>query len=245
MRRRWVLGLIAANLIGLVALIFYYPNLMISPGPVTAAHSNVATDCFACHAPLRGAAAERCVACHVVADIGLRSTTGLKLASSSPKAAFHQQLTTQNCMTCHSGHEGSALALGHRQSFSHALLLPAARPQCETCHMAPATTIHRGVSANCSQCHTPEHWKPATFDHARLFLLEGVHDTACATCHVNNDTTRYTCYGCHEHQPDRIRARHVREGIPKFENCVQCHRSASGEDGEHGERGSGGRRERD
>lgn len=242
MRRRWVLSLIAANLVGLVTLVILYPDLMISPGPLVPAHADLATDCFACHTPLRGAAAERCVACHAVADIGLRTTKGLPLASLSLKSAFHQQLSTENCMACHSGHEGSVLALGSRQSFSHELLLPTARDRCETCHSAPATNIHRDVTANCGQCHGQQRWKPATFDHAKLFLLEGVHSTICATCHIDNDYNRYTCYGCHEHQPDRIRAKHLREGIRNFENCVQCHRSASGEDGE---RSSGERRERD
>ena len=158
---------------------------------------------------------------------------GRPVASPRAKVAFHQQLSKQNCMTCHRGHEGSALAFGSRASFSHDLLLPAVSAKCETCHTPPDTTIHRGMSANCGQCHSQQRWKPAKFDHAKLFLLEGDHNVACATCHVDNDTSRYTCFGCHEHQPDGIRAKHLREGISNFENCVQCHRSA------HGEHGSG------
>ena len=69
--------MIAANLVVLVALAFVYPHLMVSPGRSSPAHAELTTDCFACHAPLRGAAAERCIACHAVADIGLRTTKGV------------------------------------------------------------------------------------------------------------------------------------------------------------------------
>ena len=233
MKRRWALALIAANLLGLGALVFTYPNFMISPGPLASAHAALATDCFACHVPLHGATSEQCVSCHAISDIGLRTAKGAPVASPRAKVAFHQQLSKQNCMTCHRGHEGSALAFGSRASFSHELLLPTVSAKCETCHTPPDTTIHRGISANCGQCHSQQRWKPAKFDHAKLFLLEGDHNVACATCHVDNDTSRYTCFGCHEHQPDGIRAKHLREGISNFENCVQCHRSA------HGEHGSG------
>jgi hypothetical protein len=185
---------------------------------------------------MRGASSERCVACHAVADIGVRSTKGQKLASSSHKVGFHQTLISQDCMACHVGHEGSALALHDRKLFSHELLTPAVSAKCETCHKPPDTKTHPIGSADCGQCHSPKGWKPATFDHAKLFALEAPHDTPCVNCHVNNDTSRYTCFGCHEHQPEQMRAKHVREGIPDFENCVKCHRSASGKHGD-GKRG--------
>jgi hypothetical protein len=241
-KRRWALVLVAVNLIGLVALVFRYPHLMVSPGALVPAHAELATDCFACHAVLRGAVSERCVACHTVADIGLRTTKGVLLARATVKTAFHQELITQDCISCHNGHQGSAFALGSHQTFSHGLLRATARDRCETCHAAPATPLHRNVSGACGQCHNQEGWRPATFDHDKLFLLRGDHDTTCATCHLANDYSRYTCYGCHEHQPDRMRAKHLREGISNFENCIQCHRNGSGE---HGERGAGERREHD
>ena len=247
MKRRWVLALIAASLAGLGVPIVSWPNFMIAPGPLAPGHAELATDCFACHMPFRGVAAQTCVSCHAVATIGLLSTKGAKLTSSVPKVAFHRQLTTQNCLACHTAHEGSALALGHRQSFSHALLPPAAGAKCETCHTLPDTAIHRGAGANCAQCHGQQAWKPASFDHTGFFLLEGPHATPCATCHVDNDTTRFTCFGCHEHRPDAIRAKHIRKGIPDFENCARCHRSTREEHGERRpeKRRSGERRDDD
>lgn len=236
MKRRWVLALIAANLAVLFGVVLRYPDLMISPGPLAPAHAEIATDCFACHAPMRGAVSERCISCHAVADIGLRGTKGQTLASSGRKVAFHKALTSQDCASCHIGHEGSALALAGRKPFSHELLPPATAAKCDTCHTSPEAKTHPIANANCGLCHSPKGWKPATFDHAKLFVLEGPHSTPCATCHVNNDTSRYNCFGCHEHQPDRIRAKHVREGIANFENCAKCHRSAGGKQGS-GERG--------
>lgn len=126
---------------------------------------------------------------------------------------------------------------------SHALLPATTREKCASCHVAPKTAFHRDLTANCTKCHGTGRWKPATFDHAKFFVLDRNHNAECATCHVNNDTSKYTCYGCHEHQPDRIRSKHIREGIPNFENCVKCHRSGS-ERGEGGGEGGRGGRER-
>ena len=218
--------LIGANLLAALALAFVYPHLMVSPGPLMAGHAELATDCFACHAPFRGAVAQRCVACHDPPGIGLRTSKGVPFPAQSLKAAFHQDLLEQNCMACHSDHEGPRLTQRSRKPFSHALLREPVRQRCESCHKSPSDNLHRQISGNCKQCHASERWKPATFEHAKLFLLDREHNTACATCHTRNDYSRYTCYGCHEHRPEKVRAEHIEEGIRDFENCVECHRSA-------------------
>jgi len=239
MTRRWILLVIAANLIALTALVFLYPHFMIAPGPLVAAHANLTTNCFACHAPLRGAVAERCIACHTVADIGLRTTAGVPVARATAVTPFHQGLTSQNCMACHTDHTSPGLTPSSQPSFSHALLNAAIRENCASCHTAPATAVHAGATTNCLQCHSQTRWKPATFDHSKFFVLDGDHNAACTTCHTTNDRKQYTCYGCHEHTEAGIRAKHVREGIPNFKNCVSCHRSArdKGRDGDSHERG--------
>jgi hypothetical protein len=273
----WVI--IVANLIGLLVLAFVYPSAMVSPGALVPAHAELAGTCFACHAPFRGAAPERCLRCHAGADLGVRTTGGAPIERSTARTlrvAFHQELSDQNCSSCHSDHGRPT-----EPRFSHALLGPAARGDCASCHAAPTNDLHRDLRANCTQCHTTEHWSPATFDHAvlssatlarceschaaptdsfhrqvaaactqchlpprwkpstfnhdRFFLLDRDHHAPCATCHVNNDVTRYTCFGCHEHTPANVRAEHAEEGIRNIDNCVSCHRSADGEAGEHGE----------
>ncbi len=229
MKRPWALAVVALNLVALVGLVFAYPHLMISPGALTLGHEALATDCFACHAPLRGATAARCLTCHDPAGIGLRTTQGVALPQTGLKRSFHQQLIERDCMACHSDHQGPRLTQHSRRPFSHELLKPATRERCADCHVAPTDALHRQVEGNCQQCHSATRWKPATFEHDRLFLLDRDHAAPCETCHVRSDFSRYTCYGCHEHTPSGIRAEHAEEGIRDLEDCVRCHRSAAGE----------------
>lgn len=243
-RPPWLLIVIAANLVVLVSLAFAYPHLMVSPGPLSRGHAELAVDCFACHAPWHGAVAQRCTQCHALADIGLRSTKGVTLPQQGLKTSFHQELIEQDCVACHSDHAGPKLTQRSRKPFSHELLRVAVRDRCESCHASPKDEIHRDLSIGCGQCHRPQAWKPATFEHAKFFILDRDHDATCATCHTGNDFKRYTCYGCHEHTPAKVRAEHEEEGIKDFENCVKCHRSADKESAERASRGER-KRERD
>jgi hypothetical protein len=217
--------ILAANLIVLAVLVFVYPNLMVGPGKLIPGHKQLETDCFACHAPLSGATSERCVSCHKPAEIGRLTSTGLPIAKPLTSTPFHQKLISQNCVACHSDHAG-VKRFRVQGRFNHAMLQKATRDQCQDCHKSPADTLHKQISGNCGQCHTQEKWTPATFDHNRLFPLDRDHNTSCATCHVRNDYSRYTCYGCHEHTPENIRCEHIEEGIRNLDNCVKCHRGA-------------------
>jgi hypothetical protein len=291
---RWLWIVISANLVVLVALAFVYPHLMVSPGPLVQGHAELATDCFACHTPLQGAAADRCIVCHALPEIGLRTTKGVVVTRARPiKVSFHQELGDPNCMACHSDHAGPKLTQRSRKPFSHAMLrestrdscatchaapanemhrrlnvacskchqtqawkpagfdhaaLPAAQAsRCEACHKAPADKLHGQISGNCAQCHKLPAWKPANFDHDRFFPLGRDHNASCVTCHSAGNYSQYTCYGCHEHTPANMQARHREEAAGEnLDNCVRCHRSANGEgEGSRGgERGKGGR-ERD
>jgi hypothetical protein len=227
--------LIAANLIVLTVLVFVYPNLMVGPGKLIPGHNSLETDCFACHAAFTGADSSRCVVCHKSADIGRLTTTGQPIVKPLTSVPFHQRLITLECITCHSDHAGVKRfrPQGH---FDHQMLQAEMRNQCQTCHQPPRDPLHSQITANCNQCHNQEKWVPASFDHNKYFVLDGNHNSRCATCHTSNDYSRYTCYGCHEHTPEDIRRKHVEENIRNYTNCVECHRSA----GEHeggGERG--------
>ena len=241
MKGRWLKLVILANLLAAVALVFIYPHLMVSPGALVLGHQPLATDCFACHAPLRGASAERCVACHKVAGIGLRTTKGVVIAKPTVKSSFHQELAEQDYMACHSDHAGPKLTQRSRKPFSHDLLRATTRERCDTCHAAPKNKLHQALKNQCSQCHKTQGWKPATFAHDKLFVLDRDHDAACGTCHQADDYRRYTCYGCPEHTPAKVLAEHREEGIADIANCVRCHRSAD----EHEARGGREGRERD
>ena len=236
-------AILAINVIAITILVFVYPNLMVGPGKLIPGHQALNTDCFACHAPFAGAKSARCVTCHKPEDIGRLTTTGLPVTKPLTATPFHQKLINQDCVACHSDHAGVKRfrPQGH---FDHTLLNTATRTQCQTCHKSPTDALHQQLSGNCTQCHSQEKWKPATFDHNKFFLLDRDHTTECATCHVRNDYSRYTCYGCHEHTPAKIRREHVEEGIRSFEKCVECHRSANEHDIRGGSKEKEGKRER-
>ena len=273
-------AVIGAIVLAVIALSFAAPRRMLSPGPLIGGHAQIEADCFACHAPWRGAHWQRCTRCHQVPDIGLRTSRGEPLSQRTLKVSFHQQLIEQNCIACHRDHLADHGDAGSR-SFSHTLLRPAVRTVCEDCHAAPVNPAHRDLTVGCARCHRTERWKPADFDHTALapieqqhcdgchrppaddlhqvlkdrcqqchsqkrwkpanfdhdkrFVLDADHNAPCATCHLASDVRRYSCYGCHAHRQDRIRALHVEEGIRSFTDCVRCHRDP-GADPEGGER---------
>ncbi len=188
----------------------------------------VAPDCMKCHTDhlglqgdaklrprfshemLRPIALERCESCH-----------------AAPPSAIHVD-RRGNCGQCH------GFNVWKPAVFDHARLSDADQARCHSCHKAPLDSLHRQLIGNCGQCHALPHWKPATFDHDRSWPLDGAHNVSCVTCHVAGDYRRYTCYGCHDHSPDEMRAKHAEEGIQELAACVRCHRSASSE-GEGGD----------
>jgi hypothetical protein len=143
-------------------------------------------------------------------------------------------------MACHADHSGPQLVRRPKSSFSHGLLRANMRGQCSSCHVAPADTLHRGLgqgamTAQCSSCHQSSAWKPASFDHARFFLLTGPHALPCNGCHLTQNFKQATCTSCHAHEIGRMRALHAEEGIGNIANCVACHRTGTAEGGEGAE----------
>jgi hypothetical protein len=224
MKKQLLLVVVAINLVALLALAVYLPELMVSPGKLIDAHAELTDDCFACHTPLLGSRPQKCIACHAVAEIGLVTTGGVPIDRERKNVAFHQELLEDDCVACHADHRG-VQAFRPIGQFSHALLAAATRDRCDGCHSGPDDALHRRIEGNCAQCHTQEAWLPATFDHDDYFRFDRDHDTDCVTCHLGNDYASYTCYGCHEHSRSKIREEHLEEGIRDYEQCVDCHRS--------------------
>ena len=228
--------LLGVNLVALVVLAVALPHLMISPGKLIDAHTELTTDCFACHAPFTGSRPEKCIVCHEVAKIGLETTTGLAIADERKSVAFHQELVEEDCVACHSDHRG-VQAFRPIGQFSHELLKADTGEHCAGCHRKPGDALHQRLRGECSTCHTQEGWTPATFDHDPYFRFDRHHTTDCATCHVDDIYTSYTCYGCHEHSRSKIREEHVEEGIYDYENCAECHRSGDEDEAKRPARG--------
>ncbi len=232
LKNRTVNIVILVNLAALLLLVVFAPQLMIQPGKLSDAHAELGNDCFACHRPFLGSSPDKCMQCHKVEEIGLKTTKGQVIAKEAQKVAFHRNLLEDDCVACHSDHEG-VQAFRPVGQFSHQLVAPDMQEGCDGCHDNPGDTLHRKIKGNCVQCHTTEGWAPATFEHEKYFSFDRDHDVACETCHIDNEYTEYTCYGCHEHSRSNIRGEHVEEGIYEYENCVECHRSADEDEAEY------------
>ncbi len=178
--------------------------------------------CFRLHYPFLGSSPEKCVQCHKVEEIGLKTTKGLAIAKEKKNVGFHQQLTEEDCVACHSDHKG-VQAFRPIGRFSHKLVARDTQEQCDSCHSNPGDALHNKIKGNCSQCHTVDGWMPATFEHEKYFRFDKDHDATCDKCHIESDYSSYTCYGCHEHSRSKIREEHVEEGIRDYEKCVDCH----------------------
>ena len=109
--------------------------------------------------------------------------------------------------------------------------LQAAPQDCAACHADPP--FHAGLfGTDCVSCHTATAWRPASFNGRHTFPLDhGEGGTvSCAVCHPSGYTT-YTCYGCHEHDEAEVRSKHLEEGIPDFQNCMECHPAGNKDEG--------------
>lgn len=223
-----------------LALLIVYGGLawwqrvsMLSPGHLLEGHSDLHEACFRCHAPFRGVEAARCVACHPLEEIGLRTVAGAPLPLAE-RVPFHQSLRETGCASCHTDHAGPDSS-GTLERFEHGLLVASAVEACTDCHegQRPGDVIHTSVKAGCAPCHRTEAWRPAAFDHEPWFRFDRHHPDDCGTCHTTaGDLAAYTCYGCHAHTPREIRSEHLEEGIREFEACEQCHRSGDEEEAE-------------
>jgi hypothetical protein len=252
---RTLWGLLALSLAASAAGVAFTPDHMLSPGPLADAHAALATDCFACHAPLQGLPAERCVECHTVADVGVRTTKGVALPAGT---AFHQELLEQDCVVCHSDHAGPRLTQQERKPFSHALLKPGVRDTCDTCHTAPDDATHVSMGTRCQDCHSTNAWEPATFRHDRLAAdvlaaceachkppsdnLHAQFDGGCGDCHAQSAwlpaTFEHDRYFALDRDHDASCATcHVGGDLSRY-TCYGCHEhTAANIAGEHREEG--------
>ena len=208
----------------IVLLAILMPEVLVSPGKPIAAHEDFASDCFACHSLFIGSTVDKCVECHKIEDIGIKSTQGLLIAREKKNVSFHQKLIEEDCVACHSDHRG-VKPFRPISRFSHDLLEPSLQKDCIGCHRNPGDSLHKTQKANCDRCHSQDSWLPTHFDHSEYFRFDQDHETECTTCHINADYSSYTCYGCHEHSRSEIREEHLEEGIRDYENCSECHRS--------------------
>lgn len=105
---------------------------------------------------------------------------------------------------------------------------------CAACHAEPQ--VHLGAfGTDCAACHSTATWQGATFNHTFPLNHGESGNIACRTCHVTTDFKAYTCYGCHEHEPQRVQAKHLEEGIRDFQDCARCHPTGREKEGQRGD----------
>jgi hypothetical protein len=254
---------ILVSLACIAIIAFASGGKMFSPGPLNAqshgttmlggvsSHAATEGNCAACHAPpwSRETMASRCLNCH--------QDVKAELDGDMP---MHGRLAGgKNCRTCHTEHKGAHAALTSFVGFDHdttgfeltgkhasldckschaANTFKGVSHDCKSCHAEPE--VHRGgYGTACALCHSTSTWADAAFKHD--FPLNHGRgrrgNSSCTTCHTDPENfTTYTCYGCHEHNPDRIERRHARLHNADLQHCVRCHKR--GHDGEH-RRGQG------
>jgi hypothetical protein len=180
-----------------------------------------------------------CMACHTEHNVINGKTTGkfshelleieLKYKCSlchfnKPADNLHKVVNAE-CGICHNTN------IWKTDNFNHSVIKAEELSNCIICHNQniPVDELHSGISAECGVCHSTNKWKPADFQHDKYFAFDKHHPNDCRTCHPSGYKT-YTCYGCHEHSPSKIREEHIEEGISDFNDCISCHRSGD----EHG-----------
>lgn len=227
---RTYLALIAALGLGAMA-ISLSPYHALTPGTLRSGHEAQQGDCLSCHSFFDGAPASKCAACHRPGDIGLRTVKGAPLPKANPRAQLIHRAALE-CDRCHYEH-GGRMGASAAPRFAHDLLPADVKAGCALCHAEkkPADALHTAVIAECSRCHGTKAWKPAAYDHDKLFRFDRNHPPRCADCHRPGTTLKeYTCTGCHEHALDKMERKHREEGITQFQNCRKCHPSGDEHD---------------
>jgi hypothetical protein len=180
------------------------------------------TSCVSCHAEPTVSTHKfgtDCKKCHTPATWRLASfpTGGPGGAFDHDKTAFKLtgKHTTVACAQCHKDNTFKGTPM-----------------TCVSCHAEPK--VHKGskLGTDCARCHTTGSWSGATLgDYKHTFpVAHGRKNRgagACNVCHNKADTyATYTCYGCHEHTPEKVARQHKK--LANIENCAKCHKGGRG-----------------
>ena len=184
-------------------------------------------DCVTCHQAQYDANhpgsgfSTQCLDCHttetwVGPDFDHLATSGFPLVGP------HEPLL---CSTCHNPTDNSLL-------FAPP---PAGQNDCVACHQSDYDATHAGsgFSTSCLDCHAPNTWEGASFDHATTgFSLIGAHQPLlCAACHNPADnsllfspppTGQNDCVACHQSD---YNANHQGSGFST--QCTDCHTTST------------------
>jgi putative hemolysin len=162
-------------------------------------------------------AAVQCSQCHVMATtVSALQATGQDCFSCHAKDDPHQGSLGTDCAACHSPDGWKPSSFDHNRS-DFKLNGAHAQVTCEKCHIngvfkgtpRDCFSCHQQIDPHlgslgteCAACHSPDGWKPSSFDHNRSdFKLNGAHaQVTCEKCHVNRvfKGTPIDCFSCHQ-----------------------------------------------
>ncbi len=213
----------------IVWLLYLFPEEAIAPGDLLEKHVQFEEQCSNCHDTFKGPSGEKCVQCHTPEKIGVLDVDNQVVKQAKKQLSFHAKLTADLCITCHKEHLGKTTS-GRVVQFSHGMIGIGNTGKCADCHQKPMDVVHQPVSQDCMQCHKENNWSSSEIDHADYFKFDRDHKPDCSTCHPDADYSQYTCYGCHEHSLRKIERKHVKEGIPDYNDCADCHASGDEHD---------------
>lgn len=205
----------------IIGFVIVYPHVMIAPGNVYQAHTKIENNCLACHQPFSGTPNEKCISCHKVSEIGMKSN----------KVQFHQKVESQNCISCHSEHKGSNSKLALNQ-FDHILLPEKDRNSCVSCHSQPKNNLHNQVSNSCVSCHNTRSWTAiSSFNHDAINANSRKN---CASCHQSpkdkiHSISTTNCISCHSQdkwKPSTFNhAKYFQLDKDHNVSCTNCHKT--------------------
>jgi hypothetical protein len=201
---------------------------LLSPGPLSKAHTSLEGDahCADCHSSGKSVDPNACLHCHT--DLGARISAGQGLHGLQYKG--------RPCEGCHVEHLGVSTSLtrwpgGDPSKFDHALtgwaLEGAHRIPCSKCHNKPnsrGNSSYLTTSKTCTSCHKDVH--------------DGRFGTTCATCHDATSWTTSLNLEKFDHDLARFQLRGAHRSTPcakchsdppkyvglKFGACVDCHK---------------------
>src|SRR5690606_15999160 len=101
---------------------------------------------------------------------------------------------------------------------------------CYACHADDYQQAHAGFPTTCLDCHEPNTWDGAQFEHDQYFpIYSGKHEgewSSCQTCHIQpGNFSVFSCITCHEHNREDMDDAHEDVGGYVYDSqaCFSCH----------------------
>lgn len=180
---------------------------MASPGALSKAHAFLEHNCAACHTPVEGTEAAKCIACHANSE---------SILQRQP-TAFHAEIGS--CRECHLEHRGAARS---PTDMDHAALAKIGLYQLKGDAPDGEDSLQQQLAAWIERNENADRLPSL---HPELTANEAVLN--CATCHANQDR-HFKLFGpdCAQcHSATKWTIPEFRHPSPRSTDCVQCHQA--------------------